>query len=267
VTIQTTIFIREPAETYHARAGEFLSSHLLADFRTSPLLYRQKLDGLVEEKDTAAFIEGTATHTLVLEGRDRFDAEFVCGGPVNPQTGKPYDVRSKVYKEWAAAQAKTVHTDTVGAKVEQMAAGVQRSELARELLSGGVAEGVVRTEYCGLPCQVRVDWFHLKRGLVDLKTCNDLTWFEVDARRYGYAYQLAFYRAVLAQVLDQLLVPVHLVAVEKKPPFRCGVWLVSSDLLAMAQRENEQAMQHLDYCQQHDVWPTGYEELRVLEYV
>jgi hypothetical protein len=36
---------------------------------------------------------------------------------------------------------------------------------------------------------------------VDLKTCDDLTWFEADSRRYGYAHQLAFYRAVLKKAL------------------------------------------------------------------
>ena len=59
---------------------------------------------------------------------------------------------------------------------------------------------------------------------MDLKTCDDLTWFEADARKLGYLHQMAFYRAVLAQVLDGLLVPVHIIAVEKKEPFRCGVW-------------------------------------------
>jgi hypothetical protein len=36
---------------------------------------------------------------------------------------------------------------------------------------------------------------------------------------------MSFYRAVLAQVIDQL-VAVHLVAIEKKEPFRCDVWRV-----------------------------------------
>ena len=68
------------------------------------------------------------------------------------------------------------------------------------LLEYGEPEGVVRADYCGMPCQIRMDWFEPHHGIVDLKTCDDLTWFEADARRYGYAHQLAFYRAVLAQV-------------------------------------------------------------------
>lgn len=38
--------IRESADTYHRQSGEYLSSHLLADFRKSPLLYHRKPNGI-----------------------------------------------------------------------------------------------------------------------------------------------------------------------------------------------------------------------------
>ena len=52
------------------------------------------------------------------------------------------------------------------------------------------AEGVVRAEYRGVPCQIRMDWFSPKHGIVDLKTCDSLKWFENDCRRYGYIFQM-----------------------------------------------------------------------------
>jgi len=128
----------------------------------------------------------------------------------------------------------------------------------------GRDEGVVRAEYCGIPCQIRIDWVHPHRGIVDLKTCDDMTWFESDARRFRYTHQLAFYRAVLAQVTGSLA-PVHIVAVEKKEPHRCGVWRISDDSLAIAQKENEAAMARLMRCRDLGQWPTGYEEVRILD--
>ena len=95
-----------------------------------------------------------------------------------------------------------------------------------------------------MPCQIRMDWFDPHQGIVDLKTCDDLTWFEADARRFGYVHQLAFYQAVLAQVVG-IFMPVHLIAVEKKEPFRCGVWKVAPDALVQAQRENREAIDRL----------------------
>lgn len=120
---------------------------------------------------------------------------------------------------------------------------------AAELLTEGEAEGVVRTEYNGVRCQIRMDWFSAVHGLVDLKTCDDLTWFESDARRFGYAGQLAFYRAVLRMVLG-INVPVHIIAVEKKEPFRTGVWLLTGELLDLAEVENIAAIDRLKVCRQ-----------------
>ncbi|MCA9267840.1 MAG: PD-(D/E)XK nuclease-like domain-containing protein, partial [Planctomycetales bacterium] len=115
-------------------------------------------------------------------------------------------------------------------------------------------------------CQIRMDWFDPHQGIVDLKTCDDLTWFEADARRFGYGHQVAFYRAVAAQVIG-VAMPVYFIAVEKKEPYRTGAWQVSGDTLAAAQRKNEAAIERLQRCEQSGDWPTGYEECRCFDHV
>jgi hypothetical protein len=105
---------------------------------------------------------------------------------------------------------------------------------------------------------------HPHRGVVDLKTTADLTWFENDARRRRYHNQMAFYQAVLGQVIDEL-VPVYIVAIEKAEPFRCGVWRVGENTLAIARQENEAAILRLRRAWEIDAWPTGYEQIRCLE--
>lgn len=201
---------------------------------------------------------------MILEGRSRFDEEYAIGGPINPNTGNVYGSNTKAFAEWAAAQKKPVLTQEQFDLVLRMHLGVTRSELAVSLLGEGVAEGVVRIEYCRIDCQIRVDWLSRENGIVDLKTCDDLTWFEADARRFGYVYQLAFYRAVLAKVIGQTL-PVHLIGIEKREPFRCGVWQVSVEILEIAQRENELAIDRLKTCLASNSWPTGYEALRLFD--
>jgi hypothetical protein len=76
---------------------------------------------------------------------------------------------------------------------------------------------------------------------------------------------MAFYQAVLGQVIDAL-VPVYLIGIEKSEPFRCGVWRVSDDTLAIARQENEQAIAHLRRAWELDVFPTGYEVIRILDF-
>lgn len=257
---------REPFAVYQANASKYLTSHQLADFRRCPLLYRKKKLGLIEDEDRPAFLVGRALHTLVLEGRECFEAEYTVGGPINPKTGELYGANTKAFTEWAAQQGKPVLTVQQHDLVERMAEGVRQHGLARDLLSQGIAEGVVRAEYCQMPCQIRMDWFDPHQGIVDLKTCDDLDWFETDARRYGYLHQVAFYQAVLAKVADSF-VPVHFIAIEKKEPYRCGVWYVHENVLLQARKDNQTTIARLQDCMVDDYWPTGYEEFRTFDYI
>lgn len=261
------VLIHEPANVYHANAGEYLSSHLLSDFRKCPLLYHRKRSGLIADEDRPAYLVGRAAHTVILEGLEAFRRSFAVGGPINPKTGSPFGSSTKAWAEWAAKQGgKDVITLEQFNLVSQMAEGVKRNEFAQELLSGGIAEGVVRTEYCGKRCQIRLDWLNPHSGIVDLKTCDDLQWFESDAKRYSYIHQMAFYRAVLAQVLGMAM-PVFFIGVEKREPYRAGVWQVSDDSLASAQRENEAAIGRLLRCEETNTWETGYEDVRSFDHV
>jgi hypothetical protein len=262
--IDLNVLIDEPADEYHAKAGEHLSSHQLMDFIACPWLYRKKQLGMITDTDTPALLLGRATHVRILEGLDACETQFAIGGPINPRTGKPFGSTTKAFAEWAETQGKPVLTQGNVDLIEQMASGVAMNEEAVELLLYGRSEGVVRTEYCGTPCQIRIDWVHPHRGIVDLKTCRNLDRFEREAKKFRYNYQFAFYQAVLAQVIDQF-VPVYIIAVEKFEPFRCGVWRVTDNTLAAARAENEATIPRILDCRQHDNWPTGYEEVRILE--
>ncbi|MCY2928199.1 MAG: PD-(D/E)XK nuclease-like domain-containing protein [Planctomycetota bacterium] len=264
IDIDLGVLIHEPEELYHSKADEYLGSHSLADFRRCPLLHFKDCMGLIPDFDRSAYLIGRAGHCRILEGRDPFSRRYAVGGPINPKTGKPFGSNTNAFAEWAAAQGRPVLTPEQAQLIENMAVGVAMSDRAVDLIVDGVAEGVVRADYGGVPCQIRIDWLNPHRGIVDLKTCDDLTYFESDARRYGYAYQMAFYRAVLAEVIQES-VPVHFIAIEKKEPFRCGVWRVSEDTLAQCARENAAAIGRLKECRRLGAWPTGYEEVRVFD--
>lgn len=265
--MDTNFIIHEPANEYHARSrsGEFMSSHLLADFRESPALYRKEINGEIEQKDTPAFVLGRAAHSLILEGRASFDRDFVVSdGPVNPRTGEPYGAKTKTYADWLATQDREVVSGKDYSFILNLQRSVHLHAAASELLAKGEAEGVVRAEYCGVPCQIRMDWFSPESGLVDLKTCDSLKWFEVDCRRYGYIFQLAFYRAVI-RIVTGVTVPIHIIAVEKNEPFATGVWQLTGEVLDLAERINEATLERYKKCQHTGIWPTGYEEKRIID--
>ena len=263
------VLIDEPMAVYLEKAAEHLTSHQLKEFRENPLLYFKRKRGLIpEEPDRPALLFGRAAHTLILEGREIFEDSYAVGGPVNPKTGEVYGSRTKAFAEWAEAQGKPVLTDDQAALIAELNAAVRAHPAAADLLANGVAEGVVRADYREVPCQTRLDWLNPEQGIVDLKTCDTLTFFEVSARGYGYIYQMAFYRAVLGQVAGNLTeIPVHIIAVEKKEPYRCGVWRLAPDVLKHAQKENEQAMERLKRCEETGYWPSGYEEVRTFDHL
>jgi len=262
--IDLGVLSTEPAEEYHAKAGEYLSSHQLLDFMNCPWLYRKKQLGLLGDEDTPALLVGRAAHVRILEGRDAYESQFALGGPINPRTNRPFGSTTKAFAAWAEVQGKPVLSHSNVELIEQMASGVAMNDAAVDLLLYGRSEGVIRTTYCDTPCQARLDWLHPHRGVVDLKTTADLTWFENETKRRRYQNQVAFYQAVLAQVIDEF-VPVYLVAVEKVEPFRCGVWRLSDSTLAMARQENEAAIRRLRRAWEIDAFPTGYEEIRLLD--
>lgn len=263
----TDFIIHESADEYHAasKAGEFMSSHMLADFRESPALYRKEILGGIEDTESPAFVLGRAAHCLILEGKAEFDSQYlVADGPVNPKTGEPFGKATKAYAEWRTAQEREVVSGRDYSFIMKLHISVWLHPVASELLSDGVAEGVVRAEYSGVPCQIRMDWFSPKSGLADLKTCDSLKWFESDCRRYGYLFQLAFYRAVICKATG-INVPVHVIAVEKNEPFSTGVWKLTDEVLDLAELTNEAALERYRHCRASGIWPTGYEETRIID--
>jgi hypothetical protein len=261
------IILDVPANEYHAasKAGKFLSSHLLGDFRSCPQLYFKKMQGEVKESESSAFTIGRAAHALILQGKQEFDREFmVSEGPVNPKTGNAYGRSTKAYAEWASGLDRDVISGEDFGFISKLQKSVLSHPFAAELLSTGFAEGTVRAEYAKEPCQIRMDFYNDRYGIIDLKTGDDLKWFESDFKRYGYGYQLAFYRAVLRVCLGKN-VPCHVIAVEKREPYRCGVWKISTEALDFAEVENIAAIERLHECRKNSLWPTGYEDIRFID--
>ena len=259
-------FLNIPQKEYHAasRSGQYMSSHMLADFRESPELYRRKTSGEIAEAESPALALGRAAHCLILEGRAAFDEQYlVADGPTNPKTGEPYGKATKAYAEWLAAQTREIVSPKDFGFIVKLQKSVWTHDAASALLDEGVSEATVRAEYCGVPCQIRMDWYSPEHGIADIKTCDSLKWFEGDCKRFGYLYQMAFYRAVLREATGET-VPVHLIAVEKNEPFSTGVWHLAEDALDQAEKVNEAALARYRKCLYTGEWPTGYEEIRTI---
>jgi hypothetical protein len=265
-----------PADEYHAatKRNEYTTSHRLNLFRKCPALYKKTIDGEIVEGDTAAFAFGRATHVYIIEGKEKFDAEYVVSdGPINEKTGKPYGKLTAAYAKWAAEQPKPVVGTEDFAMLQKMREAVHAHPVAKDLLASGIAEGTIRTEWNGEPVQARLDWFalvHEGNRLVDLKTCNDIDRFRFDIRDFGYVEQMAFYAECVRLVSGSTPV-CWLVAVEKKEPYRVAVVHIGASTIDDAihghmggetWRDDADAMLlELRKCRETGIWPTRYEQV------
>jgi len=257
--------ITEDQTEYHARTrrGEYLSSHMLKDFMKCPALYHMKMTGEVVDEDKPSYALGRAAHCLILEGREAFDREFTVDEPINPKTGKAYGPDSQAYQLWLETQTREVVRPGDYEQVKILNNAVARHPEAMKLIAGGFPEAVVRTEYCGIPCQIRMDLFQPDAGIVDLKTCDDVDYFPFDARKYGYWSQMAFYWDIVLQV-SMIRYPFYIIAVEKKAPWRCRVDRLVEDDLMSSVRENRAGILRLRECRDAGAWPTNYEKIGYL---
>jgi len=254
---------REPLDAYRAQEAEHLTAQHLIDFRKDPFVFRKRQTGLLPAEKAHDHDVDRAALVLTLEGQQEYERQFISGGPVNPQTNEPYSIYSSEYRDWAAGQDRTVLTNEQAQTVEHIDYGVRMHAEARKLLANGVAQGVVRCEYRGMACQSRLDWVSPSQGLVGLAVCDSLSWLDTTLRIGGFVHRLAFEHGLIAQITEANL-PVHVIAVEKRAPHRCGVWFVSGRLVQKARKENDQAIDRFKHCRDKDHWPTGYETLRVL---
>ena len=251
---------------YHAAAasGERVSFHSLLDFARNGKDYHARCMGEIPPiPETREMFFGTAAHTFILEGREKFEAEYkVADGPVNPRTGAPYGRETKAFAEWLATQDKAVVSTEEAALILKMAAAVQSHGIASQLLAQGQAETPVLFDYRGMACQSLIDWIS-PRGIVDLKTTADLDRFVFQARDARYIAQLAFYRRAWAiETFADL--DCYIIAVEKTSRPRCAVYAIPRADLDEAEEWCWHQLDALCEAREADIWRDYYEELRTL---
>ena len=147
--------------------------------------------------------------------------------------------------------------------VLRMHESVTAHQVARSLLAGAKAGPILRANLGPLPSQTRLDWLVGAERLVRLVTPPTLARFEHWAWLHHEIHAAAFQRRLVQEVLNGSPV-CTLLAVEAQEPYRTGLWEISSETLALAERDNEDAIDRLVAFQTYDLWPTGYEQVRML---
>ena len=212
-----------------------LRSGMVRDFIKSPLLYKDRLDGIAPRKESRALEFGSASHMRIMEPA-RFAAEMIA----RPETytnakgeTKPWNMNATVCQEAVAAARESGLIMLPQDDMSRLQMMQQRMpETVASIFGRGEAEVVVRSVLRGLECQVRVDWLY---GVVfqEFKTIRDIDRIDQAIASYGYHLQFRFYQRVLDQHLGARSTG-RIIFAETSAPYRWRVVELDLDYVAAA---------------------------------
>jgi exodeoxyribonuclease VIII len=247
---------------YHAHSA--VSKSHLDLVAKSPLHYWARYidSNRVPQEPTAAMAIGSAVHTHVLE-LDQWDAQYVVA-PAG------IDRRTKVGKaEWDVFQTAIGTRTVISREDADLVMRIGRSVLshpAAAYLLGlpGKAETTHMwvDEATGLQCKCRPDWL-LDDGsmIVDLKTTEDASpkEFQRSIAKWRYHVQASWYLEGLQYATGKRPEQFVFIAVEKKPPFVCAVYVADAQMIEIGREAARRDLDKLNVCKAADYWP-GYSD-------
>ena len=230
----------------------------LKQYAKSPAHYQAYIQNPPEQ--TPAMLLGRAVHSLLLEP-DLFAEQYA--------TAPDVDRRTKAGREeWAAFEAEYRDKDILTQAQHDLAHGMARSvfesDKARMLLSLCSERELTLTwddPVTGITCKSRLDAVDLVNGLaLDIKTTEDASPQAFSRTCYNYQYygQAAFYLEALRQngfMINRFI----FLAIEKKPPYGCSLYLCSDELLAAGRVLFQGCLNKHAECLESNAWP-GYPE-------
>lgn len=192
---------------------------------------------------------GLGAHSLLL------------GGP--PVLLCPTKTRkSKAYDAWRATQPADaiVLSRKEYERANRINEAVRADKLASQVLfvPGTVYEETINWEQLGRARRCTPD-ARTRDHLVDLKTTRDASpdRFKWDVARYGYALQLADYRAAMEHANGFRPLRCYIVAVESVPPYAVTVHLLTQGTLERSARQCVDLLGQIIACERANNWP-GY---------
>lgn len=211
---------------YHNDTTHLSSSGLKLLLQDPAAFKHRYIDGNVpHEEDKPWFLEGTLTHSLILE-----DHKFIDQYAVYPGLRK----QGKVFEEFRANNAsKTVISVAQLHRAEKLYKAYANNAAALELIAGGFAEHSMVGSILGVPVKSRADYINVDKGYIaDVKTTinpTDVELFRLTVESYRYDLSAALYCDIAYQTYGKIFTFYFIVL--SKSDGGCAVYKMSSDTL------------------------------------
>jgi hypothetical protein len=242
-----------PMSEYLAHPG--ISKTAVQYIRISPEAYKQWRDGLIEDEESPALLTGRIVHALILERKRDF---VVRPDDYQNEDGetKPWNYRSKICKEWRAAQNKPDVTKLEALEYIRWQYAVLGDSLARSLLDSGEAEvSMFATDPdTGIPLKARPDWTGSDYFL-DLKTTTDASTEAFSREIFKRLYHIqAACTLRVAKLLGLPQTKWFFIALEKSNPPRINVRQLDEKAIQLGNAQLDEALKLIKECQDSGNW-------------
>jgi hypothetical protein len=192
-------------------------------------------------KTTREMAQGSALHTMLLEGKDVFNARYtVLKDGFDGRTKKGKEEKDEINRNGKIAISAEEYAGVIG-----MVESVRQHSIAAALVEDGDAEVSIFAELEGVPCKARIDYVHMDGLIIDVKTCDDarVPAFQNSYKKYGYHIQAAFYRKLYNLVsTDNPIEAVLFLAVEREFPHGVMVYKTDDTSMLVALDEIDHAL-------------------------
>lgn len=146
---------------------------------------------------------------------------------------------------------------------------IRKHPKAAALLSGGEAEVSLFWDdsETGYQCKGRVDYLRPGGVIVDLKTTKDasLNEFKRSIANFGYHRQQAMYKDGYAAATGNECAAFVFVAVETKPPYAVGVYMLDDESEQKGRNEYQELLKQFASCQESGEWPAYSDDIEIIE--
>lgn len=178
--------------------------------------------------------------------------------------GQQVTLWSDVWEEWQQNNpGRIILSPEQWDQLHAMANAVHSHPAAGALLTGcpGEAEKSVywNDATTGVLCRCRPDWWRDDNVIVDLKTTEDASpeGFAKSMANYRYDVQAAYYLDGIQKATRKRPKAFVFIAVEKKPPYGVGVYVLDADSLELGRAQYQHDLRIYAECVRTGEWP-GY---------
>lgn len=273
------------------RKAEGISQSMLKEILVSPAHYQARYGpGAEPFFPSAAMIQGTATHCLILEPEE-FDRQFYNRadkpkeltitqlkaeldeqGIEYPKSAKKADLELLVYPDGKPVEKRTSLDEATFSQVHSAAEALRSHEITGRWFDPSSPQyrkfnevSLYARHDLGVNIKGRLDRMVVDNedqvvNIYDLKTTAsaDPREFTRTLVNLKYDLQAAFYTRLVQQCFPEHAVNFYFVALERKAPHGISVFRAGADVLQAGTRKMEKALMKLISCQELDYWP-GYD--------